>query len=172
MHQTVKLATVGSIGDLGHIAQALGDADFNIEAIGGGESKGLREDGSGVGIITLLVNRDEDSDLPQLEDVLKGITLEGGRKLIDPQIIRSLDVEFRHDPGALAIAASALGTAGINIESILVVDVKGDRAVVSMAFPPGDLDSAKTVLENLGRGIRVLPKHGGRDRRYGPGHDH
>jgi hypothetical protein len=166
MHQTVKVGTVGSIGDLGHIAQALGDAGFNIEAIGGGESKSLREDGSGVGIITLLVDRDEEAqDLEELQAVLDGIVLDDGRKLVDPQIIRSLDVEFRHDPGALAVAASALGTAGINIESILLIDITGHRAVVSMAFAPGDLASAEDILNSQGRGIRVLPIHGGRDSR-------
>jgi hypothetical protein len=168
MHQTVKLASVGSIGDLGHIAQALGEAGFNIEAIGGGESTTLREDGRGAGIITLLVDRDEDQDIPELQAVLDGIVLDDGRKLADARIIRSLDVEFRHDPGALAVAAAALGTEGINIESILLIDIKGHRAVVSMAFQPDDLGNAETILNNLGRGIRVLPIHGGRASREEP----
>jgi hypothetical protein len=165
MHQTVKLGTVGSIGDLGHIAQALGEANFNIEAIGGGEAGGLREDGLGVGIITLLVDRDEDQDIPELQEVLDGIELDGGRKLVDPRIIRSLDVEFQHDPGALAVAASALGTAGINIESILLIDAKGNRAIVSMAFKDGDLDSARDILNDPQGRFKVLRKHGGRDSR-------
>jgi hypothetical protein len=168
MHQTVKLGTVGSIGDLGHIAKALGDAGFNIEAIGGGESTGLREDGRGVGIITLLVSPDEDPDIPNLQAALDGIVLDDGRK-VDAQIMRSLDVEFRHDPGALAIAAAALGEAGINIESILLIDVNGHRAVVSMGFNDTDLDNAADILNDAGRRFRVLPKHGGRDSR---GEDH
>jgi hypothetical protein len=165
MHQTVKLGTVGSIGDLGHIAQALGAANFNIEAIGGGEAGGLREDGLGVGIITLLVDRDEDQDIPELQEVLDSIELDGGRKLVDPRIIPSLDVEFDNEVGTLGVAAGLLGTAGINIESILLIDAKRNRAIVSMAFNEGDLDSARDILNDAEDRFKVLPKHGGRDRR-------
>jgi hypothetical protein len=165
MHKTLRLGTVGSIGDLGHIARALGEANFNIEAIGGGEAGGLREDGRGVGIITMLVDRDSDQEIPELQEVLDAIELDDGRKLVDSRIIQALDVEFRHDPGALAIAAAALGTAGINIESILLIDAKRNRAIVSMAFSDGDIDSAREILNDPDGRFKVLPEHGGRDRR-------
>ena len=165
MHQTVKCASVGSVGDLGHIASALGAAGFNIEAIGGGESSSVREDGRGVGVISLLVTGDEESDIPLLEETLNGIELDDGRKLANWQILPSLDVEFRHEQGQLGEAAAALGAAGVNIQSILLIDARGGRAIVSMAFDESDIDTARDVLNDAGRRFRVLPKHGGRDRR-------
>jgi hypothetical protein len=165
MHQTVKCASVGSVGDLGHIASALGAAGFNIEAIGGGESTGVREDGRGVGVISLLVTSDEKPDMPKLEETLNGIELDDGRKLAEWQILPSLDVEFRHSEGELGEAAAALGAAGINIQSILLIDARGGRAIVSMAFDKGDIRKASDILNDAGTRFRVLPKHGGRDRR-------
>jgi hypothetical protein len=165
MHQTVKCASVGSVGDLGHIASALGAAGFNIEAIGGGEATGVREDDRGVGVISLLVTSDEDADIPKLEETLNGIELDDGRKLANWQILPSLDVEFRHDRGELGEAAAALGAAGINIQSILLIDARGGRAIVSMAFDADVIDTARDILNDAGRRFRVLPKHGGKARR-------
>lgn len=164
MHQTVKVSSVGSVGDLGHIARALGDAGFNIEAIGGGEAAGVREDGQGVGIISLLIWPDEDSDLEQVRQILEGLDLDGGRRLNSVDILPSLDVQLSHNPGQLAVAASALGEAGINIMSVLLVDAHPGRAVVSLAFNEGDLDAARGVLEAL-NDVRVLPRHGGKELR-------
>jgi hypothetical protein len=161
MHQTVKLASVGSVGDLGHIAQALGDAGFNIEAIGGAEAMGVREDGRGIGVISLLVEPDEESDLSLLRRTLDEIVLGDDRRLAEATILPSLDVVFRHERGALGRAAAALGQAGVNIQSILLVDAHGSRAVVSMAFDPSDVDSARAALE--GAGFEVLEKHGAKD---------
>lgn len=167
MHQTATCSTVGSIGDLGHIARALGAADppFNIEAIGGGEARTVREDGRGVGIITILVSPDEDEDVQRLREVLEAVELDGGRKLAEIQVLPSLHVELRHDPGELGEAAAALGDAGINILSVLLVDAHGDWAVVSMAFDEGDIDAARQVFENSAGRFRLLPKHGGEARR-------
>lgn len=161
MHQTVKCASVGSIGDLGHIAEALGAAGFNIEAIGGGESAGLREDGRGVGVISLLVTSDEDDDLPLLRRTLDEIVLDDDRKLADWQILPSLDLQLDHRRGTLGAAAAALGAAGINIQSVLLIDARGNRAVVSMSFDEADFDKARSTLDG-DRRWRVLPKHGGK----------
>ncbi|HET9522082.1 MAG TPA: hypothetical protein VFO73_13625, partial [Candidatus Limnocylindrales bacterium] len=76
----------------------------------------------------------------------------------------SLDVQLSHNPGQLAVAASALGEAGINIMSVLLVDAHPGRAVVSLAFNEGDLDAARGVLEAL-NDVRVLPRHGGKELR-------
>jgi hypothetical protein len=184
MHQTVKCASVGSIGDLGHIATALGERGFNIEAVGGGEAASVREDGRGVGVISLLITADEDNDLPNIREILENLELDDGRRLAEVAILPSLDVALRHGPGALGEAASALGRAGINIQSVLLVDAHGSRAVVSMAFNEADLDVARDVLGNdPDKRFRVLPKHGGKalrdskeedpaDLDDGPGHGH
>lgn len=166
MHQTVTCSSVGSIGDLGHIARALGEAGFNIDAIGGGEATTLREDGRGVGIITLLVTPDEDDpDIPRLKEVLEAVELNDGRRLSEVQILPSFHVEMRNGRGELGELAAGLGEAGINIMSVLLVDAHGEWAIVSLAFNEGDIDGARTVLENSAGRFRVLPKHGGENRR-------
>lgn len=165
MHQTVKCSSVGSIGDLGHIARAAGAEGFNIEAIGGAESGTLREDGRGVGIISLLVTPDEDQDIERLAEVLRNLDLDNGRKLADVSVHPSLHVELRHGPGELGDAAASLGAAGINIQSILLIDAHDGWAVVSIAVDEGDIDATRSVLKDSGGRFRVLPKHGGKSRR-------
>lgn len=165
MHQTVKCSSVGSIGDLGHIARAAGAEGFNIEAIGGAESGTLREDGRGVGIISLLVTPDENADIERLADVLRNLELDDGRRLSDVSVHPSLHVELRHGPGELGEAAAALGDSGINIQSILLIDAHDGWAVVSLAFDEGDIENARNLLGDSGGRFRVLPKHGGKSRR-------
>jgi hypothetical protein len=168
MHQTIKCSSVGSVGDLGHIATALGEAGFNIEAVGGGEAANLREDGRGIGVISMLITADEDNDVPTIREILENLDLDDGRRLAEVAILPSVDVELRHGPGSLGQAASALGGAGINIQSVLLVDAHGNRAVVSMAFDEGDVDAARDVLGNdPDNRFKVLPKHGGKAIRDG-----
>lgn len=165
MHQTVKCASVGSVGDLGHIARALGAEGFNIDAIGGAEAGSLREDGRGVGIISLLVDPDEETDLTRIREVLEAVELDDGRKLSEIEILPSLHVELRNAAGELGEAAASIGGAGINIMSVLLVDTHGDWAVVSFAFNEGDVDAARDVFDGSGGRFRVLPRHGGEARR-------
>jgi hypothetical protein len=179
MHQTVKCSSVGSIGDLGHIAQALGENEFNIEAIGGGEATGVREDERGVGIISLLVSPDGPEDLVRVREILENLDLDDGRKLSSVEILPGLDVELRQGPGELGVAAAALAEAGINILSILLIVARQTSAIVSIAFNEADLEKARTVLQDSGGRFKVLPEHGGRDSRNaggghddGPGHGH
>jgi hypothetical protein len=176
MHQTVKVSSVGSVGDLGRVASALGSAGYNIEAVGGGEAANVREDGRGVGVMSFLVMADEDADVAIIKEILENLDLDDNRRLADVQVLPSLDVELRHVRGALGLAAAALGGAGINIQSVLLVDAHRQRAVVSLAFLEADVDAARTILDDPDHRFRVLPKHGGKDLRDhhgdddGPGH--
>lgn len=165
MHQTIKCSSVGSIGDLGHIARAAGAEGFNIEAIGGAEAGTLRDDGRGVGIISILVTPDDDQEVARLAEILRNIDLDDGRKLSDVSVHGNLHVELRHGPGELGDAAASLGDAGINIQSVLLIDAHDGWAVVSLAFDDADIDGARAVLEGSGGRFRVLPKHGGKSRR-------
>lgn len=159
MHRVASSVTIGSVGDLGRIARALANAGFNIDAIGGGE--GVARGGS-VGIVTMLITPDDDP--AQIERILRSVELGEGRQLASVRMFPAFDLELADRPGQLADAAELIGEAGINIMSVLAVDVHRDWAVVSLAFEePGDATEAREILTR--GGFTVLPSHGGRGRR-------
>ena len=154
MHRVVSSVTVGSIGDLGHIANALAAAHINIEAIGGGEAR-LRR--SGIGVIAMLLNPDTDEQA--ILDALEGVQLDGGRVLDGATFHPSLDLVLKNDPGELGRAAALIGAQDVNIEAMVSVDVHGTWGVVALAFPSdSDRDTARDAL--VAAGFTVLDEHG------------
>jgi hypothetical protein len=161
MHKVAKAATVGSVGDLGRIAQALADADFNIESIGGSE---VVVDGRSMGAIVMLLSPDEDSDEPRILETLQNVDLGNGRRLVDVAVHPALDLRLANRKGELARAARVLGEQGIDIKGVVIANVRGAEADVSLAFEDaGVRDQARDLL--TGETFDVLPEHGARDNR-------
>jgi len=168
MHQTASCGSEGSVGDLARIARRLHELDFDVRAVGGGESF-LRE--GSVGILSFLVEPDDPADLERLRQELVQMDLGGGRKPLQVEIYPGFDLEMSSGPGSLATAAETLSAANgpddppINIMSALLVDVHGDWAIVAFAFKDNDTrDRAARRFEG-NDDFRVMPEHGGRRRR-------
>ena len=161
MHKVTSTVTVGSIGDLGHIAGALAGAGYNIDAIGGGEAL---VNGSGVGVIAMLITPDEDTDEERIKEIIAGVQLDGGRTVQGVEIHPSFDLVLNDQPGQLAGAAGLIGNEGINIQGMVTIDVHSGWGVVALAFSSDtDRDNARTVLE--ANDYLVLGEHGGQARR-------
>lgn len=159
MHKVTSTLTVGSIGDLGHIAGALAGAGFNIDAIGGGE--GL-VNGQGVGVIAMLITPDDDE--AAIRTALEGVQLDGNRTVAGIGFHPSFDLALNDQPGQLAGAAGLIGRKGININGIVSVDVHSGWGVVAVGFgSDADRDAARDLL--VAEGYTVLDEHGARDRR-------
>lgn len=166
MHKIANATSAGSVGDLGRLASRLAESDINIEAIGGGE--GVARGGS-VGHISLLVTPDDNLTSDDIRALLENIDHGGGRRFESVEIWDCLDIELDDQPGELAVLATALGDAGIDIKGIVSVDVHAKWAIVAMGFE--DVDAARAVIEaevdNQGDPRwPILPKHGGLDRRH------
>jgi hypothetical protein len=167
MHKVLSAASVGSVGDLARIARLLADREINIDAIGGGEAAVL---GGTAGIISMLISRDdetagqEEATLEEVVEELRALQLDGGRSLGDVQAYEALDVELDDSPGQMADAAALISEAGINIMSVMSVDVHANWAAVSLSFESAAVrDEARQILE--GGGFTVMDPHGARRRR-------
>lgn len=161
MHKVTSSVTVGSIGDLGHIAGALAGAGYNIDAIGGGEAL---IDGKGVGVIAMLISPDEEEDEARIKEIIAGVQLDGGRTVQAVEIHPSFDLVLDDQPGQLAGAAGLIGSEGINIQGMVTIDVHSGWGVVALAFATEtDRNTAQAVL--VANDYTVLGEHGGRDRR-------
>ena len=137
MHQTASCGGEGSVGDLARITRRLHDLDFDVQAVGGGES--FLRDGS-VGILSFLVEPDDPADLERLREELVQMDLGGGRKPLQVEIHPGFDLEMSSGPGSLAAprrvsARTSARTIRRSISlSALLVDVHGDWAIVAFAF--------------------------------------
>jgi hypothetical protein len=168
MHQTVKVGTVGSVGDLARIARKLADEGYDIRAVGGAEAN-LR--GGGVGVMSFLVEPDDPARLTGLVDLLMGLALDGGRTPTQVEIHPGFDLLLNDQVGALATAAELLGEdrgtddPPINIMSALLVDVHDSWGIVSLSFED-DATRDRAIARVDGQsGLRVMDQHGGRTTR-------
>jgi hypothetical protein len=136
MHKPVlaSLSTNGMTpGHLAAIGEALGSADINIGAVGGAEWEGN-------GAVALLLDHRKGED--NSEEAAR-IIRDAGYQAV---VIFSVTAELDNAPGALGRAARRLADANINIASILVVGVRGPRALVNFGVAEGDLDAARSAL--------------------------
>jgi hypothetical protein len=168
MHQTVKVGTEGSVGDLARIARKLADEGFDIRVVGGAEAT-LR--GGGVGVMSFLVEPDDPDRLQTLVEILTALPLDGDRTPTQVEIHPGFDLELGDAVGSLATAAELLGEdlgsddPPINIMSALLVDVHNDWAIVSFSFADNETRQ-RAVARFDGRDeFAVMPEHGGRTRR-------
>jgi hypothetical protein len=165
MHRVVKAGVLGSTGDLGLIAAALGAANFNIESTGASEAVVVvGKQTHRVGTIAMLLTPDEDADL--IRETLERVELGGGRRLVDVEILCGVDVELANSPGTLAAVATLLGKHDIDIGGIVLVEVSRDSAVVSLGFKDRDCKRARRLLS---RRFTVKRKHVVRNRRRAAG---
>ena len=134
MHKPVlaSLSTDGrSPGHLAKIGAALGAVDINIAAIGGAEWQGS-------GAVALLLDHPKGQDNSEAAaSAIRGAGYEA-------EVISGVTVELENRAGELGRAAGKLGD--INIASILVVGVRGPRALVSFGVAPADEQAARDAL--------------------------
>ena len=138
MHKPVlaSLSTNGMTpGHLATIGEALGSATppINIGAVGGAEWEGN-------GAVALLLDHRKGED--NSEEAAR-IIRDAGYGAV---VIESVTAELDNRPGELGRAARKLADANINIASILVVGVRGPRALVNFGVAEGDLDAARSAL--------------------------
>ena len=102
------------VGVIADISRALADADINIETI---SAKALGDKG----VITLTTD-DDDGSLRVLTDV-------GFKATVDDSLILSL----RDEPGALARVAERFKDAGINIQSLHILDRRDGHTTIAVS---------------------------------------
>lgn len=102
------------VGVIADITAALAEADVNILTI---NTENTGETG-------LVIMSTEDNDA-----ALQALTAAGFRAVIDDVLV----VRLRDEPGALAKVAERFKNAGVNIQSLHILDRRGDYATVALA---------------------------------------
>ncbi len=116
-------------GQIGRIAQALGNANVNITAFGCSTRTGDSP------------LRLQTSDYERAREILQGL----GVRVTEEEVLR---VTVSDKPGAAARIGQALGAAGINIEYAYGAVAPGARKA-ELVFGVSDLEGALQALEPL-----------------------
>ena len=109
------------VGVIADISRVLADNDINIETI---STDALDDKGS----ISLTTN--------DYDGALRALTEAGFKTVTDDSLL----VNLRDEPGALAKVAEKLKQGGVNIQSLQIVDRRGDYTTVAILTD----DRAKT----------------------------
>jgi hypothetical protein len=141
-HQVVKSTSVGSIGDLAKITEALHGIKVNIVAVAGGE--GVVKKGE-VGVISMLLEPDEGEKMKTIISTLRALNLGDGRKLAHVQNYPGVHILLDDKPGELERAAKAV--AGTNILSLISVDKHDGAAHVFLGFSNAHIVAARKGLK-------------------------
>ena len=115
------------VGVIGDISRVLADNEINIETI---SAEALDDKGT----ITLTAD-DHDG-------ALRALTEAGFKTVTDDSLLVSL----KDEPGALAKMAEKLKQGGVNIQSLHIVDRRGDYTTV--AILPDDREKAESLLDS------------------------
>ncbi len=110
----IIIVAKNEVGVLADISQALADAGINIETI---SAEGLAEQG----VITLTTDSHDDA---------LRVLMDGGYKAVSDD---SLILRLADEPGALAKVAGRFKDAGVNIQSLHIVERQGDHTIVALA---------------------------------------
>ena len=102
------------VGVLADISRALADAGINIETI---SAEGLETQG----VITLTTDAHDDA---------LRVLMDAGYKAVSDD---SLILRLPDEPGALAKVAERFKEAGVNIQSLHIVERQGDHTIVALA---------------------------------------
>ncbi len=102
------------VGVIADISRALADGGINIETI---SAEGLDEKG----IITLTTD--------SYDDALRVLTDAGFKTVSDDSLVLRLPDE----PGSLAKVAERFKDAGVNIQSLHIVERRGDHTIVALS---------------------------------------
>ena len=110
----IVIVAKNEVGVLADISGALADAGINIETI---SAEGLETQG----VITLTTDT--------YDDAMRVLTDAGFKTVSDDSLILRLPDE----PGALAKVAERFKQAGVNIQSLHIVERQGDHTIVALS---------------------------------------
>ena len=122
----IVIMAKNEVGVIADISRALADASINIETI---SAKALGEKG----VITLTTD-DDDASLRVLTDA-------GFKASADDSLMLSL----RDEPGALAKVAERFKEAGINIQSLHILDRREGHTTIAVSTD--DREKAETLVD-------------------------
>ena len=125
MNRIIVLAR-NEVGVIADISRALADEGINIETI---DAEGLDE--KGAVILTTDAN----------DEALRALTNAGFKTLSD----ESLVFRLRDEPGALAMVAERFKDAGVNIQSLHIVERKAGHTIVALSAD--DRVKAETLVD-------------------------
>ena len=149
-HQVVKASVHGSVGDLAKITGVVRDLNLNILAIGGGEA--AHDDGE-IGIVSMIIEPDDDASTARLVSDLQALQLDNGRSIADLEVIRNVHLALENKVGELNRALVAIGN--VNIRAIVSLGDFLGESHVALGFADGDLP---TVMQRLtDAGIKIVP---------------
>jgi len=149
-HQVVKLAVHGSVGDLAKITGVVKDLDLNILAIGGGEAPA--DDGE-IGIISMIIEPDDEASTNRLVSDLQALQLDNGRSIADLELLPNVHIALANKAGELNRALVTIGN--INIRAIVSLGDFLGESHVALGFAAGDLP---TVVQRLTDAeIKIVP---------------
>ncbi len=125
MNRIIVMAK-NEVGVIADISRVLADSDINIETI---SAEALDDKGA----ITLTTN--------DYDGALQALTNAGFKTVTDDSLLVSL----RDEPGALAKVAEKLKQGGVNIQSLHIVDRRGDYTTVAILVE--DRAKAESLLD-------------------------
>ena len=110
----IIIVAKNEVGVLADISRALADAGINIETI---SAEGLETQG----VITLTTDAHDDA---------LRVLMDAGYKAVSDD---SLILRLPDEPGALAKVAERFKDAGVNIQSLHIVERQGDHTIVALS---------------------------------------
>ena len=125
MNRIIVMAK-NEVGVIADISRALADEGINIDSI---SAEGLDEKG----VITLVADNDDKA--------LRVLTHAGFKTVSD----ESLVLRLKDEPGALAKVAERFKNAGVNIQSLHIVDRRNGHAIVALSAD--DRAKAETLVD-------------------------
>ncbi len=126
MNRIIVMAK-NEVGVIADISKALADEGINIETI---SAEGLSEKG----VITLTTDA--------YDDALRVLTHAGFKTVSD----ESLVIRLPDEPGALAKIAERFKNAGVNIQSLHIIDRRNGHALVALSAD--DRAKAETIVDS------------------------
>jgi hypothetical protein len=126
MNRIIVMAR-NEVGVIADISKALADEGINIETI---SAEGLCEKG----VITLTTDA--------YDDALRVLTHAGFKTVSD----ESLVIRLPDEPGALAKVAERFKNAGVNIQSLHIIDRRNGHALVALSAD--DRAKAETIVDS------------------------
>ena len=126
MNRIIVMAK-NEVGVIADISKALADEGINIETI---SAEGLCEKG----VITLTTDA--------YDDALRVLTHAGFKTVSD----ESLVIRLPDEPGALAKVAERFKNAGVNIQSLHIIDRRNGHALVALSSD--DRAKAETIVDS------------------------
>ena len=116
------------VGVIADISRTLADEGINIEMI---SAEGVDQTGA----ITLTTDA--------YDDAIRALTNAGFKALSDDSLV----LRLRDEPGSLARLAERFRDAGINIQSLHIVDRKSGHTIVALSVSANDRKKAETLVD-------------------------